>query len=47
MTQQEISAAFPFESKFVEVQGSRMHYVEEGSGDPVLFLHGNPTSSYL
>jgi haloalkane dehalogenase len=47
MTEQEISAAFPFESKFVEVQGSRMHYVEEGGGDPVLFLHGNPTSSYL
>lgn len=45
--QQEISAAFPFESKWVEVHGSRMHYVEQGSGDPVLFLHGNPTSSYL
>jgi len=44
---QEISAALPFKSKFVEVLGSRMHYVEEGSGDPVLFLHGNPTSSYL
>ena len=24
-----------------------MHYIEEGSGDPILFLHGNPTSSYL
>ena len=47
MTQQEISAAFPFQSKFVEVEGSKMHYVEEGAGDPVLFLHGNPTSSYL
>ncbi len=47
MTQQEISAAFPFESKFVEVHGSKIHYVQEGSGDPVLFLHGNPTSSYL
>jgi haloalkane dehalogenase len=47
MSEQEISAAFPFESKFVEVHGSRMHYVEEGTGDPVLFLHGNPTSSYL
>ncbi|MCH7578301.1 MAG: haloalkane dehalogenase [Chloroflexi bacterium] len=46
-TQQEISAAFPYESKFQEVQGSKMHYVEEGAGDPVLFLHGNPTSSYL
>ena len=47
MTTQEISAAFPFESKFVEVQGSKMHYVEEGAGDPVLFLHGDPTWSYL
>ena len=44
---QEISAAFPFESKFLEVKGSKIHYVEEGSGDPILFLHGNPTSNYL
>ncbi|MFQ5426248.1 MAG: haloalkane dehalogenase [Gaiellales bacterium] len=42
-----ISAEFPFESRFVEVHGSRMHYIDEGSGEPVLFLHGNPTSSYL
>ena len=42
-----ISAEFPFESHYVEVEGSRMHYVEEGTGDPILFLHGNPTSSYL
>ena len=44
---EEISAAFPFESKFLEVRGSKMHYVEQGEGDPILFLHGNPTSSYL
>jgi haloalkane dehalogenase len=44
---QAISAEFPFESKFVDVRGSRMHYIDEGSGEPVLFLHGNPTSSYL
>ncbi len=43
----DISPAFPFESKYVEVLGSRMHYVEEGAGEPILFLHGNPTSSYL
>ena len=43
----EISAEFPFESRYVEVLGSRMHYVEQGEGDPILFLHGNPTSSYL
>jgi len=43
----EISAKFPFESKFIEVKGSKMHYIDEGEGDPILFLHGNPTSSYL
>ncbi len=42
-----IGAEFPFESKFIEVHGSKIHYVDEGEGDPVLFLHGNPTSSYL
>jgi haloalkane dehalogenase len=47
MSTQEISAAFPFESRFVEVLGSTMHYVEEGAGDPILLLHGQPTSSYL
>ncbi|MEM9195034.1 MAG: haloalkane dehalogenase [Myxococcota bacterium] len=38
---------FAFESKFVEVLGSQMHYIEEGEGPVVLMLHGNPTSSYL
>ena len=33
--------------QFTEVDGSRMAYVEMGEGDPILFLHGNPTSSYL
>ncbi|MBW4636385.1 MAG: haloalkane dehalogenase [Iphinoe sp. HA4291-MV1] len=42
-----ISANFPYKSKFINVLGMRMHYVEEGQGDPILFLHGNPTSSYL
>ncbi len=41
------SPEFPYKSKFVDVLGSRMHYVESGDGDPILFLHGNPTSSYL
>ena len=47
MTNQEISAAFPFESKYAEVLGSKIHYIDEGEGDPILFLHGQPTSSYL
>lgn len=42
-----ISAAFPYASRYIEVLGSRVHYVDEGRGDPVLFIHGNPTSSYL
>lgn len=33
--------------KSVDVLGSRMTYLEMGEGDPVLFIHGNPTSSYL
>lgn len=31
----------------IEVLGSRMAYVEEGEGRPILLLHGNPTSSFL
>ena len=42
-----ISAAFPFKSKYLDVKGSKIHYIEEGEGDPILFLHGNPTSNYL
>ena len=42
-----ISADFPFQSQYLEVDGSRIHFIEKGEGDPVLFLHGNPTSSYL
>lgn len=33
--------------QFVEVDGRKMAYVEMGSGDPIIFQHGNPTSSYL
>ncbi len=33
--------------KQIDVLGKRMAYVELGSGDPIVFLHGNPTSSYL
>ena len=37
----------PFEKKQVEVLGKKMAYIEEGEGDPIVLLHGNPTSSYL
>lgn len=35
------------EKQFASVLGKQMAYVEVGSGDPIVFLHGNPTSSYL
>jgi haloalkane dehalogenase len=42
-----ISAAFPYQKKRQRVLGSEMAYVEVGGGDPIVLLHGNPTSSYL
>lgn len=50
---QEISSDFPYESKFVDVFGSKMHFVDEYKDEldtsqvTFLFLHGNPTSNYL
>lgn len=43
---QSISPEFPFESKFIEVNGHKLHYIESGSGHPILFLHGVPMSAY-
>ncbi len=40
-------ADFPFEPRYADQDGLRMHYVDEGEGDPVLCLHGEPTWSYL
>lgn len=41
------SADFPYASKYVEIEGHRLHYIDQGEGQIFLFLHGNPTSSYL
>jgi haloalkane dehalogenase len=38
--------AYPFESKSVTLSVARMHYIDEGSGDPILFVHGTPTWSF-
>ena len=38
---------FPYTKKRMTVLGHQMAYVDEGQGDPVVFLHGNPTSSFL
>lgn len=44
----DFDGTFPFEPNFVRVADDvELHYVDEGEGDPVLLLHGNPTWSYL
>lgn len=47
MNTENILSECPFPSHYVDVYGSKMHYIEAGAGDPILFLHGIPTSSYL
>jgi haloalkane dehalogenase len=42
-----ISAAFPYQKQRRRVLGREMAYVDVGEGDPIVLLHGNPTSSYL
>ena len=42
-----ISAEKRYEKRTCKVLGKQMAYVEVGQGDPIVFLHGNPTSSYL
>lgn len=42
-----ISAEFPYKPAYESVLGSKIAYIDEGQGDPILLLHGNPTSSYL
>lgn len=42
-----ITKAMPYKKKNLPVNGYNMSYVDEGEGDPIVFLHGNPTSSYL
>lgn len=38
---------FPFSSRFLELDGHRVHYVDEGAGPVLLMLHGNPTWSFV
>jgi haloalkane dehalogenase len=47
MSEANISAADPFGRRSIPVLDSAMSFVDVGRGDPIVFLHGNPTSSYL
>ena len=42
----EFRKLYPFESRWHDLGGVRMHYVDEGAGDPVVMVHGNPTWSF-
>lgn len=47
MTNERTSISLPYASKFVDVYKNKMHYIDEGTGDAILFLHGIPTSCYI
>jgi haloalkane dehalogenase len=47
MTPSAIPAADPYPRRIMKALDSTIAYVDTGAGDPVVFLHGNPTSSYL
>ena len=38
---------YPFRSRWFDSSAGRVHYIDEGEGPPILFLHGNPTWSFL
>lgn len=40
-------ALYPFKSHWLDLQGHRYHYLDEGEGDPVILVHGNPTWSFF
>ena len=42
-----IETLFPFTSRFIESTANLVHYVDEGEGPPIVFLHGNPTWSFV
>ena len=41
-----MKAPYLFASQYLEFDGLRYHYIDEGAGDPVVMLHGNPSWSY-
>lgn len=42
-----VASEFSYQSRYVDVYGAKIHYIDEGKGNPILFLHGIPTSCYL
>jgi len=42
-----INETMPYEKKFIDVESKKIAYIDEGHGDPIVLIHGNPTSSFL
>ena len=45
--EETFDGTFPFAAHFTTSPGFRMHYVDEGAGDPIILIHGEPTWAYL
>ena len=43
---ESIGNLYPFKSRFMRINGLRYHYLDEGEGDPIVMIHGNPTWSF-
>jgi haloalkane dehalogenase len=41
-----VARPYPFASHYLDRRGIKLHYLDEGTGEPVVMLHGNPTWSY-
>ena len=42
-----INETMSYEKKFIDVESKKIAYIDEGHGDPIILIHGNPTSSFL
>jgi len=39
-------SVYPFSSNYFDINGHQLHYIDEGQGDPMLFVHGTPSWSF-
>ena len=47
ISKEKIANLYPFESKYLEIRNYQYHYIDEGKGETVIMLHGNPTWSFM
>jgi len=45
--EETFDGTFPFKPNFCDANGFKMHYIDEGDGEPIICLHGEPTWGYL